>query len=419
MGTALRPHHAQEDTMNSDRLVAMALDQGRGILRLAPNWVPRSFCIPGRRLKLHPDDYYALGADRGGIDERWFASTTPADNGPGTPPDEGLSYIVMEDGDTVHRVLLRDAVSARGRDIIGPRLMDAYGRWPMFAKFFDNMGPLPHHLHQRAEDAARVSQQAKPEAYYFPVQLNNHGGDFPFTFFGLQPGTTREDVIACLRNWNRGDNKITNLSRAYRLEPGTGWDVPAGVLHAPGSLCTYEPQAASDVFAMFQSLVNDAPLAYDMLVKDVPPDRHHDLDYIVDMLDWELNVDPDFVQHRFMRPRPVRPEDAMREEGVIDRWVAYRSPEFSAKETTILPGRSVTLRDAACYGLILLQGHGTLGVWDIAAPTMIRFGQLTDDEFFVTEEAARAGVQVTNPSRTDPIVILRHFGPGNPDLDFA
>ena len=107
--------------MNSDRLVAMALDQGRGILRLAPNWVPRSFCIPGRRLKLHPDDYYALGADRGGIDERWFASTTPADNGPGTPPDEGLSYIVMEDGDTVHRVLLRDAVSARGRDIIGPR----------------------------------------------------------------------------------------------------------------------------------------------------------------------------------------------------------------------------------------------------------------------------------------------------------
>jgi len=55
--------------------------------------VPRAFCIPGRRLKLHVDDLYALGAKRGGIDERWFASTCPADNGPGTPSDEGLSYV--------------------------------------------------------------------------------------------------------------------------------------------------------------------------------------------------------------------------------------------------------------------------------------------------------------------------------------
>ena len=66
-----------------------------GILRLAPTWVPRSFLMPGRRLKLHPDDLYALGAARGGIDERWFASTTPAAN-EGAPPDEGLSYVVHE-----------------------------------------------------------------------------------------------------------------------------------------------------------------------------------------------------------------------------------------------------------------------------------------------------------------------------------
>jgi len=53
-------------------LLQNALDQGQGILRLAPNWVPRSFCIPGRRIKLHPDDYYALGGERGGIGERWL-----------------------------------------------------------------------------------------------------------------------------------------------------------------------------------------------------------------------------------------------------------------------------------------------------------------------------------------------------------
>ena len=71
---------------------------GEGIFRLAPTWVPRAFCIPGRRIKLHPDDYYILGLARGGIDERWFASTTHAENGPETPFDEGLSYVVSRDG---------------------------------------------------------------------------------------------------------------------------------------------------------------------------------------------------------------------------------------------------------------------------------------------------------------------------------
>jgi hypothetical protein len=402
--------------MNPERIVQAALDQGEGVFRLAPTWVPRDFCIPGRRIKLHPDDYYAFGAHRGGIDERWFASTVQADNGPETLPDEGLSYIVMQDGDETQRVLLRDAVNVAGAQIVGPRLVERYGGWPMYAKFFDNLGPLPHHLHQRQADAERVAQRPKPEAYYFPTQLNNHGGRFPYTFFGLEPGTTREQVIQCLRDWNVGDNKILNLSRAYRLEPGTGWDVPAGVLHAPGSLCTYEPQAASDVFAMFQSLVDNVPISRDLLVKNVPDAHKDDLDYIVDMLDWELNLDPEFYSHRFMQPRPVRPAEEMEAEGYADMWIAYRSPDFSAKETTILPGRQVTLVDAACYGLIVLQGRGTLGCWSAEAPALIRYGQLTSDEFFVTEAAARQGVTITNPSDTDPLVMLRHYGPANPDL---
>ena len=31
-----------------------AFERGEGILRLAPVWVPRAFCIPGKRIKLHP-----------------------------------------------------------------------------------------------------------------------------------------------------------------------------------------------------------------------------------------------------------------------------------------------------------------------------------------------------------------------------
>src|SRR3989304_9570897 len=97
--------------MSANSVATKALEQGKGIRRLAPNWVPRSFCVPGRRIKLPPDDYCALGGDRGGIDERWFCSTTPADNGPKTAPNEGLSFVVFRDGSKTEQALFRAAVA--------------------------------------------------------------------------------------------------------------------------------------------------------------------------------------------------------------------------------------------------------------------------------------------------------------------
>src|SRR5678815_4627958 len=138
-------------------LAQNALDQGKGILRLAPTWVPRSFCVPGRRIKLHPDDYYVLGGERGGIDERWLSSTTPAKNGPLTGKDEGLSQVVFNDGNKEVQFLLKDAIDELKGDLIGGRLWDEYGSWPMYSKFFDNMGPLPHHVHHNDEKAALIA----------------------------------------------------------------------------------------------------------------------------------------------------------------------------------------------------------------------------------------------------------------------
>ncbi|MCF7957758.1 MAG: hypothetical protein K9M57_04840 [Phycisphaerae bacterium] len=402
--------------MSVASLAAKAMEQGKGIVRLAPNWVPRSFCVPGRRIKLHPDDYYALGGERGGIDERWFSSTTPADNGPLTAPDEGLSFIVFEEGGKTEKFLLRDAVAELKGQIIGSRLWDKYQRWPMYSKFFDNKGALPHHIHHRDEHANLTGQMGKPEAYYFPPQANNYGADFPYTFFGLAPGTTREQVRQCLMDFIKGDNKITNLSRAFRLEVGTGWDVPPGVLHAPGSLCTYEPQMASDVFAMYQSITGDTVVPKELLWKDTPKDRMGDMDWLLDVIDWDLNLDPNFKDNRFMRPEPVEPVEQMKSRGYIENWICYKSTAFSAKELTVLPGAAVTISDAAAYGMILMQGHGTMGVWDIETPALIRYGQLSHDEYFVSEEAAKTGVKIVNPSKTDPIVMLKHFGAGNPDL---
>ncbi len=405
--------------MSTKQFIQEAFDAGSGILRLAPTWVPRSFCVPGRRIKLHPDDYYVLGGARGGIDERWLSSTTPAENGPLTGEHEGLSKVVSGADGQERTFLLRDAVNELGGELIGRRIWDEYGSWPMYSKFFDNMGPLPHHVHHNDEKAALVGQKGKPEAYYFPPQLNNHGGDYPYTFIGLAPGTTKAQIRECLVNFTKGDNKITNYSQAYRLEPGTGWDVPPGLLHAPGSLCTYEPQKASDVFAMYQSLVNEAIIPEELLWKCTPEDRLGDFDELIDVLDWDLNLDPNTMQNRFMPPLPVRSEAEMNADGYSEKWVCYKSDAFSAKELTVFPGATVTIRDAAAYGLIMMQGHGKMGVWDIETPALIRYGQLTHDEFFVSEAAAQGGVKIVNLSKTDPIVMLKHFGPGNPDLVIA
>lgn len=397
--------------MSNESLIKDALCAADGIVRLAPCWVPRSFLMPGGRLKLDPRDLYALGAHRGGIDERWLSSTTRADNGPGTPDDEGLSYIALNG----KRVLLKEAIETRGDEFIGAGVMSKYGGWNLLCKFFDNLGPIPHHMHQKEEHAKKVGRNGKPEAYYFPPQYNFKDNNFPYTFMGLEPGTTRDDIRRCLERWNEGDNGILYHSKAYRLQPGTGWQIDAGILHAPGSLVTYEPQVNSDVFGMFQSMVEGRAVPWDLLVKDVPPEHHHDLDYILDMLDWEANVDPEFAKHRLFHPTPVKPEAEMLDAGYSEKWIVYSTPHYSAKELTVLPGRSVTIQDAAAYGLIVVQGWGTVGKQDVETPSLIRYGEMTKDELFVSARTAEAGVTVTNRSSTENLVMLKHFGPGNSD----
>jgi hypothetical protein len=388
------------------QLLSRALDAGQGLLRLTPTWVPRSFLHPGKRIRLHPDDWYAYGAHRGGIDERWFSSTTEAAN-EGREWSEGLSFCEFE-GETF---LLRDAVAESGAALIGADMFNRYGRWPVYSKFFDNMGPIPHHMHQGFEDAKLVGQEGKPESYYFPPQLNNVDNHFAYTFMGLEPGTTKEQVRRCLENWDKGDNGILDLSRAYRLQRGTGWLIPPGVLHAPGSLCTYEPQWGSDVFGMYQSLVEGREVPWSLLVKDMPPEKHHDLDFIVGQLDWERNVDTHFKENNFLTPiiDPARSGP-----GYVDRWIVYGEIDgrqlFSSKELTIEPGASCTLQDPGASGWITVQGRGRMGPLELQTPVMIRFGARTEDEVFITHAAAAAGVKIENTG-SEPLVGLRYFGP--------
>ncbi len=396
--------------MTSSKTIRETYEKGGCILRLAPVFVPRRFSTAGRRLRLHPDDYYALGTARGSIKERWFSSVIAAMNGPLAPPDEGMSYVAPTD-DPADKFLFKDAVDELGAELIGQELLEKYGTWPMYSKFFDYQAPLFHHLHLTDTAAARVGRIGKPEAYYFPPQLNNHLGDFPVTYFGYDPDVTPEMVKERLLRYESGDNRITELSRAYRIELGTGWYTPPGVVHAPGSVLTYEPQWNSDVNSVHENITAGEVYPYDFLVENCPPDRRRDIDYIMSLVDWEKCVDPHYKKHYFRPPLLAQAGD-----GFVEKWITYANPYFGAKELTIFPGQTATIVDPAAYGCILVQGHGRFGGFDAEAAIMLRFGQLSADEYFVGEPAARAGVTITNHSRWEPMVILKHFGPNHPEM---
>lgn len=395
--------------MATRQFIQDTLERGGGIFRLAPVFVPRRFSVPGFRLRLHPDDYYALGTARGAIKERWFSSVIPAMNGPLAPADEGMSYVAPSD-DLKDKFTLREAVDELGKDLIGDELMDKYGTWPMYSKFFDYGVPLFHHLHLDFESAGRVGRLGKPEAYYFPAQLNNHMGTMPATYFGFDPDVTIDQVRDRLLQYEDCDNRITELSRAYRITLGTGWFIPPGILHSPGSVLTYEPQWNSDVNSVYENVATGEVYPYDFLVENCPEDKKRNVDYILSLMDWEGNIDPHFKK-KYFRPPVVASSD----EHYSEKWIAYANPYIAAKELTVNPRQTVTIKDGAAYGLIILQGHGKLGVHDAEAAIMLRYGQLSADEYFVSEAAARAGVKITNESQFEPMVMLKHFGPNHPE----
>ena len=153
-------------------------------------------------------------------------------------------------------------------------------------------------------------------------------------------------------------------------------------------------------------------MPWDALTGQMPEVSRNDLDYIMSWIDFGKNTDPFFAQFNYREP--VR---CAENELFLEKWIVYGSPHFSARELAVGPGSSIAISDLRAYGALVVQGRGTLNGLDCEVPGLIRFGQMTADEFFVTSEAAAAGVSITNASRTEPLVILKCFGPGHPEAE--
>jgi hypothetical protein len=69
----------------------------------------------------------------------------------------------------------------------------------------------------------------------------------------------------------------------------------------------------------------------------------------------------------------------------------------------LIPGVSRKINDAGAYGLICVQGSGKINGLPLNSPKLIRFTELTEDEYFCTEEGASNGVTFENTSQTEPL----------------
>lgn len=387
-------------------LIRNTLVSGNGIFRMVPNFIPVKFGMPGRRLKIHPEDYFAYGLEAGSIKERWFCAVNGTRSKNPKRPDQGLSYVLAFNGE---KFLFRDAIAVLKEELIGEKLQKEYGTFPVFSKFFDYDTPLYFHFHPKTKVANCVGCEAKPECYYFPPQLNSYVGKRANTYFGFNSNVTREDVKQIIENFTNYDTHVTYSSKAYDLEIGTGWYIPAGVLHAPGSLLTYEPQWGTDLNCVLENVVCEEVFS-DKYLTDMIPDNCEDkVEYVLDAIDWEENYVSNFKEKYFRKPIEL----PITQDGLSEKWICYGNQYLSSKEVTIAPGAEILLKDKAAYGAVLIQGFGNFGGFHAETVNMLRVGNQSCDEFFVSNSRANKGILIKNDSKVEPLVILQHFGPDN------
>ena len=53
---------------------------------------------------------------------------------------------------------------------------------------------------------------------------------------------------------------------------------------------------------MYQSLTGDQIVPQELLWKDTPYNKKWDFDYLVEVIDWDRNINPNFALNLFMEP---------------------------------------------------------------------------------------------------------------------
>jgi len=405
-----------------------ALARYDGVMLEVMGRVRRDF-LPGnwRSLGIHPGERALHGPRFGDLAELWFHATEPAIGGYSAV--EGLTMVK----DPEAFFFLRDAVAEFGKEILGEAYHAKHGRLAMFTKIYSFDVNIFLHWHLNQKLASQVNQMSKEEGYYFAPELFPYGKQ-PYTYFGLKPDTTKEQVRAALskESWEKANTALLERCHKIDLKPGTGWLLGSLLIHGPGQIPTIEPQVMADnLIVGIPELEDGTPVTRELLFRDLTAKFRENIDLLVDeTIDWEENCvsEEEWIKRHYLEPVPASKDQPP---GVQDRWVVYgdfsknfRNESFSCKELRLKPGAETVLHDHGFTGAFVLAGGAVIGsdrhpdVHIAALPTFWRETELTRYQNCLswTADRARRGVKIKNIHRSQDFVLIRSIAGGTKDM---
>ena len=279
--------------------------------------------------------------------------------------------------------------------------------WPIVSKKFDNLNPIPHHLHWSKWEVYDIN------SFDNPGVCPSH---YHTTAMGLYPFVSKDDFLACMKSFGQGEyNGVRHLSPHVMMHLDNGFVMPNGVLHSPTDLCTHEVHVTMDEHFLAEDLTLDGQIGaadafYACREEDYPKDKHENWEYLVEKFDFEANQDPNFVQKN---SRPAITAEEFAGDGVDAKWIVYGNflgdQKVSILRLTLAPGAKTNF-SPECPALFHTNGgSGRVGKLAVNYHQNMVLGQLYPEIGFVTQAALNnGGVEIENTG-SEPLVLTFDF----------
>ena len=409
-------HDVIDGSGGADSILDECLNANGGVLQLIHRYAGRTFCTPGRRLRLHEESYYPDYMNGTGLDELWMGCTVPIVTGvidsrtQKAPFREGESHVLTPDGQVIS---LQDLIASNPNAVMGEKVTEfskkLFGEatWPIVSKKFDNLNPIPDHLHWTKWEVYDINSFDNPGV---------SASHYHTTAMGLYSFVTRDQFLDCMKRFGQGEyNGIRHLAPHVMMQLDNGFVMPNGVLHSPTDLCTHELHVTMDEHFLAEDLTLDGRIGaadafYACREEDYPRDRHEDWEYLVEKFDFAANQDPEFVQKN---ARPAIVAEEFTDNGVNAKWIVYGDflgdQKCSILRLIVEPGAKTNFCPECPTLFHTNGGTGRVGKLEIKYHQDMILGKIYREIGFITQAAlAAGGVEIENTG-SDPLVLTFDF----------
>ncbi|MGC6449901.1 MAG: hypothetical protein ACON5G_05405 [Pirellulaceae bacterium] len=409
-------HDVIDGSGGADSILDECLNANGGVLQLIHRYAGRTFCTPGRRLRLHEESYYPDYMNGTGLDELWMGCTVPIVTGvidsrtQKAPFREGESHVLTPNGQVIS---LQDLIASNPIAVMGKKVTEfsktLFGEatWPIVSKKFDNLNPIPDHLHWTKWEVYDINSFDNPGV---------SASHYHTTAMGLYSFVTKDQFLDCMKRFGQGEyNGIRHLAPHVMMQLDNGFVMPNGVLHSPTDLCTHELHVTMDEHFLAEDLTLDGRIGaadafYACREEDYPRDRHEDWEYLVEKFDFAANQDPEFVQKN---ARPAIVAEEFTDNGVNAKWIVYGDflgdQKCSILRLIVEPGAKTNFCPECPTLFHTNGGTGRVGELEIKYHQDMILGKIYREIGFITQAAlAAGGVEIENTG-SDPLVLTFDF----------